>query len=459
MATTYRVTYNANGGSGPPNSQTKTAGKTLVLATSEPLYTGHVFKYWNTKSDGTGTTYYPGGNYSQDAAVTLYAIWDLIEYEIRYDLNLPSGFDGQSWQPSQVKGVKTKKYGVAYTIPTAVPSIEGYDFVEWRTSSNGSGTRYLPGGTYNTNANLTLYAVWSQDAYLPVINSVDIHRSPDEYVGTNVVITAEVYLANESADITATQVTQYRLIRCDNVNPTTVTRLSRNTFRVTFNFGNVPIDQTRYFSLQIYQRNATEPLVTRTVIAPSGKFGIDVLPNCAGVSIGKAAAQNREGFLDVAFNAHFDKKLVANGEIASNDTLRAPTGIFNDLDTYQLMVNEQPVTSIKISPFQGHTMPTDASHDGTVGYVILGPVMICWGETMITPDAANTGKNKVINFPRTFGATPIVVCGPGGSPATDRHIVSCASAATDKWTAYLNSSSSTANRIINWIAIGKAPVS
>lgn len=74
-AATYAVTYNANGGSGAPSSQTKTYGVTLTLSSTRPTRTGYTFLTWNTASDGTGTDYVPGASYTANAGTTLYAIW------------------------------------------------------------------------------------------------------------------------------------------------------------------------------------------------------------------------------------------------------------------------------------------------------------------------------------------------------------------------------------------------
>lgn len=75
VANTYAVTYNANGGSGTTASQTKTYGQSLTLRANGFTRTGYAFQHWNTKADGTGTTYAAGASYTANAAVTLYAIW------------------------------------------------------------------------------------------------------------------------------------------------------------------------------------------------------------------------------------------------------------------------------------------------------------------------------------------------------------------------------------------------
>lgn len=70
----YTVSYNANGGSGAPASQTKTQGVALTLSPSAPSRDGYAFSGWAT-SPGGGAAYYPGGSYTADASVTLYAVW------------------------------------------------------------------------------------------------------------------------------------------------------------------------------------------------------------------------------------------------------------------------------------------------------------------------------------------------------------------------------------------------
>ena len=75
--TNYLVTYNDNGGSGAPASQTKWYGETLTLSSTNPTRTNYNFAGWNTKADGTGTNYASGGSYTGNAAITLYAKWTL----------------------------------------------------------------------------------------------------------------------------------------------------------------------------------------------------------------------------------------------------------------------------------------------------------------------------------------------------------------------------------------------
>lgn len=76
-ANTYAVTYNANGGTGAPTAQTKTYGKTLKLSTVKPTRDGYNFKGWATSKTATKATYAAGASYTENAAATLYAVWEL----------------------------------------------------------------------------------------------------------------------------------------------------------------------------------------------------------------------------------------------------------------------------------------------------------------------------------------------------------------------------------------------
>ena len=74
----YTIAYDANGGTGAPEAQTKVDGEDLSISTNKPMREGYYFAGWNTAADGTGTNYAPGAIYSANADVTLYAQWKLV---------------------------------------------------------------------------------------------------------------------------------------------------------------------------------------------------------------------------------------------------------------------------------------------------------------------------------------------------------------------------------------------
>jgi uncharacterized repeat protein (TIGR02543 family) len=150
---TYTVSYNANGGSGAPGSQTKTYGVDLTLSSTIPTRSGYTFQGWALSASG-GAAYSPGDTYTDNASITLYAAWvsdGPTTYTVHYNAN------GGTGAPAS----QTKTHGVALTLRTGIPTRAGSDFMGWGTSAAATSPTYQPGGTYTANASITLYAVWS----------------------------------------------------------------------------------------------------------------------------------------------------------------------------------------------------------------------------------------------------------------------------------------------------------
>lgn len=76
-ANTYAVKYDANGGTGAPADQTKTYGQTLKLSSTIPTKQNYNFLGWGTSASATTISYAAGADYTANAAITLYAIWEL----------------------------------------------------------------------------------------------------------------------------------------------------------------------------------------------------------------------------------------------------------------------------------------------------------------------------------------------------------------------------------------------
>ena len=75
-ANTWTVRFDANGGSGAPANQTKTYGIDLTLSTTKPTRALYNFLGWATSANGS-VFYAPGAKYTANAAITLYAVWEL----------------------------------------------------------------------------------------------------------------------------------------------------------------------------------------------------------------------------------------------------------------------------------------------------------------------------------------------------------------------------------------------
>ena len=179
----HTVHYNANGGdqNSVPTDQTKTFDQAMILSDKKPTRHGYNFVRWNTKADGTGTSYEVKGNYNHDqngGTVTLYAIWTPWVHTVHYDAN---GGDQNS-----VPNDQKKTYGQSMNVATKVPTRNEYKFLGWTTGKDGSGTFYNPGDAYYHDQNgqtVTLYAKWIQlytvkyDGSQPAIKGVTVTGS------------------------------------------------------------------------------------------------------------------------------------------------------------------------------------------------------------------------------------------------------------------------------------------
>ena len=72
----YSVKYDANGGSGAPGNQVKYYANALTLSSAKPTMSGRTFKGWATSKTSTTANYQPGGTYTDNKDVTLYAVWE-----------------------------------------------------------------------------------------------------------------------------------------------------------------------------------------------------------------------------------------------------------------------------------------------------------------------------------------------------------------------------------------------
>ena len=71
--TSYTISYDANGGTDAPFSQSKSKGASITLTSSVPTYEGKDFVGWICANDSK--IYKSGASFNIDADVTLYAVW------------------------------------------------------------------------------------------------------------------------------------------------------------------------------------------------------------------------------------------------------------------------------------------------------------------------------------------------------------------------------------------------
>ena len=146
---TFMPNTNGIGESYTQNMEKGTSAKLMpnAFTCSDTYY----FAGWNTKEDGTGTSYSDQQNINPTDNLTLYAQWKTY-YTVTYN-----GNNGTSEkQQVQVKqGATSKTLGI-----NNFTKVSNKVFKGWNTKSDKTGTAYNPETNYTINSNLDLYAIW-----------------------------------------------------------------------------------------------------------------------------------------------------------------------------------------------------------------------------------------------------------------------------------------------------------
>jgi len=97
-ANTYKVKYDANGGTGSMDDQNLTYDTEKTLSANAFSRTGYTFTGWNTKADGTGSQFTDKANVlnltaEPNSVVVLYAQWRINSYRVDLYSNLLYGLE------------------------------------------------------------------------------------------------------------------------------------------------------------------------------------------------------------------------------------------------------------------------------------------------------------------------------------------------------------------------------
>lgn len=153
----YIVSFNKNSqtATGSTESVSCVYGTSCTLSQNGFTNNGYTFAGWNTKADGSGTTYTTSAlnlTAINGNTVTLFAIWNAINYNISYDL----------------KGGNNSTNPNAYNIETPTfsltnPTRSGYTFTGW-TGSNGTTPQTSVSITKGSTGDKDYTANWNRNA-------------------------------------------------------------------------------------------------------------------------------------------------------------------------------------------------------------------------------------------------------------------------------------------------------
>jgi uncharacterized repeat protein (TIGR02543 family) len=293
----YTVSYNANGGSGAPSSQTKWYGKTLTLSSTKPTRTGYSFQGWGTSSSDTSVDYSAGASYTSNAAITLYAIWKANTYTVSYNAN------GGSGAPSS----QTKTYGVALTLSSTKPTRTNYNFLGWGISASSTTVTYNSGASYTSNAAITLYAIWELAYKAPRINVTTLQRCTSGGTASESGTYFKVLFSWETDEPVTSVIIKHKAINTEEWYTTTISTSGTTSGTVSRITGSALVTVDRSYDVQITVSDSQGSTVVNKIL-PSQIYLIDFLSTGNGTAIGKAA--ELEDTFDVNWKSQFRNHLM-----------------------------------------------------------------------------------------------------------------------------------------------------
>lgn len=160
----YKVTFSKKykQAEGTMDKQSFIEGEEFTLNANKFILDGYTFTEWNTKQDGSGTSYANKAKVTFTSNVVLYAQWKkkaVKTYTISFNPNGGTGtMDNQ-----------TATQGKDLTLSSNTFTREGYTFSEWNTEADGSGTSYADGATTKFSADTTLYAQWELSPDMAIV--------------------------------------------------------------------------------------------------------------------------------------------------------------------------------------------------------------------------------------------------------------------------------------------------
>lgn len=289
----YTVSYNANGGSSAPSSQTKWYGKSLTLSSTKPTRTGYSFQGWATSASGS-VAYAAGASYTANAAVTLYAVWKANTYTVKYDAN------GGTGAPSN----QTKTHDKALTLSSTKPTRANYNFKGWGTSASATTVAYAAGASYTGNAALTLYAIWELAYIKPRISNVICERCDSDGTmneeGTSALVTFDWECDKAISSIV---ISWKETSGTDWTSETFTASGTSGLFSQATAKGLLDTEITYDFKITVIDSGDSEGTSATDTIASLEQL-IDCLPMNKGIAFGKTA--EFEGVAEFEFEGKFN---------------------------------------------------------------------------------------------------------------------------------------------------------
>lgn len=159
----YKVTYHSNTtADATVTDDTMIYAKDVLATVNDNSFSNGdmVFLGWNTKADGTGTTYYPNGTIKVTGNMDLYAQWGRRSSTVTVTYHSNFGTDRTYVTDAEVNNARIT---VADYTTLGLPARTGYTFAGWNTEADGTGRTFAAGAFARVDVTEPndLYAQWT----------------------------------------------------------------------------------------------------------------------------------------------------------------------------------------------------------------------------------------------------------------------------------------------------------
>lgn len=348
----HTITFNTNGGSGGPGTQTGYYSKNITISSTKPTRPYHTFKGWATSASGS-VAYSPGDSYAITGNKTLYAVWQANTYSVSYDLQGGSGTSTK----------QTYSYGGSNITLHSAPTKKNYTFLGWSLSSTATTASYSAGQSWSSkNANnYTLYAVWQLNYTAPTITSFSVARcNSDTDTTKNSSGTSALVKFNWTCSESAPSIT----IEWKASTDSTWSSANKKTVTVTGTGGVVSVgvganalNVDSVYSIRVTVADSQDSAIDVRMLAGT-KFWVDYLAEQVGVSIGKAA--DTADLFDVALLSKFWKDVMIGEKTGYLD---GNQGIYMDAEGF---IHLQRSSAQGYHPYIGFFLDNATDAGGTI---------------------------------------------------------------------------------------------
>ena len=168
---TYKVTYNANGGTGTMADNTVYAeGATAsVMANGFTAPEGKVFLGWSTTASGS-VAYYANSKLEITGNMELYAIWG--DKDSTVTLTYNANYEGANPATNTINNIKNNAKVTLKQFTELFPARDGYQFTGWNTQADGKGDSFDANERVRVDTPNVLYAQWKRQTGTLIINKV-----------------------------------------------------------------------------------------------------------------------------------------------------------------------------------------------------------------------------------------------------------------------------------------------